>query len=45
LTKGGSHTNEGVLLSEGYQQGQKYSTALFYHTGIDNWGFLTHFKD
>ncbi len=23
----------------------KYSSALFYHTGIDNWGFLTHVKD
>ncbi|MES2646796.1 MAG: transposase [Bacteroidota bacterium] len=23
----------------------KYSSALFYETGIDNWGFLTHFKD
>ena len=22
----------------------KYSSALFYHTGIDNWGFLTHHK-
>lgn len=20
----------------------KYSSALFYHTGVDNWGFLTH---
>jgi len=23
----------------------KYSSALFYHTGIDNWGFLTHIRD
>jgi putative transposase len=23
----------------------KYSSALFYHTGIDNWGFLTHFRN
>ena len=23
----------------------KYSSALFYHTGIDNWGFLTHYRD
>ena len=23
----------------------KYSSALFYHTGIDNWGFLTHHRD
>jgi putative transposase len=22
-----------------------YSSALFYHTGIDNWGFLTHHRD
>ena len=22
----------------------KYSSALFYETGIDNWGFLTHDK-
>ena len=22
-----------------------YSSALFYHTGIDNWGFLTHLRD
>lgn len=22
----------------------KYSSALLYHTGKDNWGFLTHFK-
>jgi REP element-mobilizing transposase RayT len=23
----------------------KYSSALFYETGIDNWGFLTHYND
>ena len=23
----------------------KYSSALFYLTGIDNWGFLTHYRD
>ena len=23
----------------------KYSSALFYHTGVDNWGFLTHIRD
>ncbi len=23
----------------------KYSSALFYETGIDNWGFLTHHRD
>ena len=23
----------------------KYSSALFYETGIDNWGFLTHYSD
>ncbi|MEO7982796.1 MAG: transposase [Bacteroidota bacterium] len=22
----------------------KYSSASFYHTGIDNWGFLTHYR-
>jgi putative transposase len=22
----------------------KYSSALFYETGIDNWGFLTHYR-
>lgn len=22
----------------------KYSSASFYHTGIDNWGFLTHYS-
>jgi REP element-mobilizing transposase RayT len=29
------------LLPEVY----KYSSALFYQTGIDNWGFLTHYRD
>ena len=23
----------------------KYSTAKFYETGIDDWGFVTHYKD
>src|SRR4029079_9885314 len=23
----------------------KYSSALFYKTGIDNWKFLTHYRD
>ncbi|MBL7738763.1 MAG: transposase [Chitinophagaceae bacterium] len=23
----------------------KYSSALFYGTGTDNWGFLTHYRD
>ena len=23
----------------------KYSSALFYETGVDNWGFLSHYKD
>jgi len=23
----------------------KYSSALFYKTGIDNWGFLIHYRD
>ncbi len=23
----------------------KYSSALFYETGVDNWGFLTHYAD
>ena len=23
----------------------KYSSAMFYHTGIDNWGFLSHHRD
>ena len=23
----------------------KYSSAMFYHTGVDNWGFLTHHRD
>lgn len=28
-----------------YPEQYKYSSALFYHTGIDNWGFLTHIRD
>ena len=28
-----------------YPGDYKYSSALFYKTGIDNWGFLTHFHD
>lgn len=23
----------------------RYSSASFYHTGVDNWGFLTHLRD
>ena len=23
----------------------KYSSAAFYYTGVDNWGFLTHYRD
>lgn len=23
----------------------KYSSALLYKTGVDNWGFLTHYRD
>jgi putative transposase len=23
----------------------KYSSAMFYKTGVDNWGFLTHYRD
>ncbi|MFT3903298.1 MAG: hypothetical protein QM727_08990 [Niabella sp.] len=23
----------------------KYSSAMFYHTGVDNWGFLAHYRD
>ncbi len=26
-------------------EGYKYSSALFYETGIDNWRFLSHYKD
>ena len=29
------------LLPEDYH----YSSAKFYQTGIDNWGFLTHYRD
>jgi len=28
-----------------YPEDYKYSSAYFYETGIDNWGFLTHYKD
>jgi REP element-mobilizing transposase RayT len=28
-----------------YPEEYKYSSALFYKTGIDNWGFLTHYRD
>jgi len=28
-----------------YPHDYKYSSALLYHTGIDNWGFLTHIRD
>lgn len=28
-----------------YPEEYKYSSALLYHTGIDDWGFLTHFRD
>ena len=28
-----------------YPEDYKYSSALLYKTGIDNWGFLTHFRD
>ena len=28
-----------------YPQDYKYSSALFYRAGIDNWGFLTHIRD
>jgi len=27
-----------------YQEQYKYSSAQFYETGEDNWGFLTHFR-
>jgi putative transposase len=26
-------------------EGYHYSSALFYETGVDNWGFLTHYVD
>ena len=26
-----------------YPEEYKYSSAMFYKTGIDNWGFLTHY--
>jgi putative transposase len=28
-----------------FQEEYKYSSALFYETGIDNWGFLSHHRD
>ena len=28
-----------------YPEDYRYSSALFYRTGIDNWGFLTHIRD
>jgi len=28
-----------------YPENYKYSSASFYKTGIDNWGFLTHLRD
>ena len=28
-----------------YPTEYKYSSAFLYKTGIDNWGFLTHFRD
>jgi REP element-mobilizing transposase RayT len=28
-----------------YSHQYKYSSALFYHAGNDNWGFLTHVRD
>jgi putative transposase len=28
-----------------YPEEYKYSSALLYKTGIDNWGFLTHYRD
>ena len=28
-----------------YPDDYKYSSALFYKYGKDNWGFLTHLKD
>jgi len=28
-----------------YPEDYKYSSALFYQTGIDNWGFLCHYDD
>jgi REP element-mobilizing transposase RayT len=28
-----------------FPENYKYSSALLYKTGIDNWGFLTHFRD
>ncbi len=28
-----------------FAEAYKYSSALLYKTGIDNWGFLTHYRD
>lgn len=28
-----------------YPEEYKYSSALLYKTGVDNWGFLTHYRD
>jgi putative transposase len=28
-----------------FAEDYKYSSALFYKTNIDNWGFLTHYRD
>jgi len=28
-----------------HAQDYKYSSAIFYETGVDNWGFLTHIVD
>ena len=28
-----------------YPEEYKYSSARFYKTGVDDWGFLTHFRD
>jgi putative transposase len=28
-----------------YPEEYKYSSAMFYETGIDNWDFLSHYKD
>ncbi|WP_276501818.1 REP-associated tyrosine transposase [Terrimonas pollutisoli] len=29
----------------GFPEEYKYSSALFYETGVDNWGFLSHHRD
>ena len=28
-----------------FREDFKYSSALFYETGVDNWEFLAHYKD